>query len=146
MPRRRERRRMVFSLFHKNTPDALISFNQKLVSPGVIKKTFTPGIVAWIKVLLTDNLSRPRVFRPYWRKPGRPFLWPITTPLYNDEYYSLHQLLLSRLILEFFILLLLGEVFVINNTPEQVDTLAASHRSCRNYNDYCCSGKRLRHR
>jgi len=54
-----------FESAHKITPDDLLNFNQKLFSPGVIKKTFTPGMIAWIKVLLTDNLSRSRVFRPY---------------------------------------------------------------------------------
>jgi hypothetical protein len=38
--------------------------NLAVVFAGAIKKTFTPGIVAWIKVLLTGYLSRFRVLRP----------------------------------------------------------------------------------
>jgi len=62
---RRERRRVVLRLLIKIPPTIKSASNQKLFSPGVIKKTFTPGMVAWIKVLLTDHLSRFRVFRPY---------------------------------------------------------------------------------
>jgi hypothetical protein len=46
------------------TSDDLFS-STGTVFAGVKKKTFTRGMAAWVKVLLTDYLPRFRVFRPY---------------------------------------------------------------------------------
>jgi hypothetical protein len=52
------------------------------LSVGIIKKTIIPGIIAWIKVLLTGfcpgsgSCDRDDEIRVGL------FLWPITTPLY----------------------------------------------------------------
>jgi hypothetical protein len=54
------------------------------LSPGVIKKTFTPGMDAWIKVLLAGVCPGSGSFDRIDGIRVGLFGWPITTPLYVD--------------------------------------------------------------
>jgi hypothetical protein len=60
---RRERSRVVLNLFSMGTSDVSISPRTGLVlRRGYKNKTFTPGMVAWIKVLLAGICPGPGSF------------------------------------------------------------------------------------